>query len=92
MTRHALSLLVLPLLAACAAPGTVPARPDQSGDACGASGYQSLIGRPLAAVTLPAGLDLRIINPGDAVTMDFRDTRLNFELDADGNVAVVRCG
>ena len=92
MTRHALSLLMLPLLAACAATDPVDARPDQTSDACGASGYQSLIGRPFAAVSLPAGLDLRVINPGDAVTMDYRDTRLNFELDADGNIAVVRCG
>lgn len=67
-------------------------RPPGGPAACPAPGYQSLIGKPLAAVTLPADLDLRIIQPGDAVTRDFRPERLNVVVDAKGVIARVYCG
>jgi len=35
---------------------------------------------------------LRRIEPGQAVTLDFREDRLNIELDANGTVTRVRCG
>jgi hypothetical protein len=35
---------------------------------------------------------LRVIRPGDAVTMDWRPERLNLELDAAGRVSGARCG
>ena len=92
MMRRFTPLLILPLLAACAGTAPIDARPNQTSDACGASGYQSLVGRPLAAASFPAGLDLRLINPGEAVTMDYRDTRLNVEVDARGTITRVRCG
>ena len=92
MTRHALITLLFPLVAACTSPVAVDAPPDQSSDACGASGYQSLVGQPLAAATFPATLDVRMINPGEAVTMDYRADRLNVELDGAGIIRVVRCG
>ena len=74
-------------LAACEA-----APPPDAADACGAAGYQSLVGAPLAAVTLPADLNDRVIRPGEAVTLDFRPDRLNLELDADGTIVRVYCG
>ena len=92
MKRHALIAFLFPLVAACTPPGSIDARPDQSSDACGASGYQSLVGQPLAAATFPAGLDLRLINPGESVTMDYRADRLNVELNGAGIIEVVRCG
>ena len=74
------------LLAACeSGMGTV-------GDACGASGYQALVGSLLAAVTLPADLEARIIQPGDAVTMDFAAERMNIEVDAEGRIVRIYCG
>ena len=48
--------------------------------------FQSLVGMPLAAVTLPDGLNHRIIPPGTAVTMDFSPERVNFDLDAKGRI------
>ncbi|MFZ3585240.1 I78 family peptidase inhibitor [Loktanella sp. DJP18] len=92
MSRFSLIPLLFPLLAACTPPVPVTAPPDPGSDACGASGYQSLVGRPLAAATFPADLDMRIINPGEAVTMDYRADRLNVELDSAGIIQVVRCG
>ena len=89
--------LALGLLAACAAPPAPPAdtstpRVPDTGDACGASGYAGLVGRPLAAVTLPADLGARIVAPDTVVTMDIRPDRLNIATDAGGIVTRVYCG
>jgi len=35
---------------------------------------------------------LRVIHPGDAVTMDFRPDRLNVEIGAGGRIERLRCG
>lgn len=35
---------------------------------------------------------VRVIEPGQAVTFDFRDDRLNIELDRRGRIVAVRCG
>jgi hypothetical protein len=35
---------------------------------------------------------MRVIRPGMAVTMDFREDRVNVEVDADNRVIAVRCG
>lgn len=62
-------------------------------DACGAAGMQSLVGQGrdvLAAMTLPTGS--RVIEPGMAVTEDYREDRLNIDLDDQGRIARVWCG
>ena len=85
------ALLLLPLMAACA-----PVAPDPAGgpatDACGASGYRSLIGSNIGAVTLPASLNHRVIGPGDVVTMDFVAERLNLWVSGSGEIERVTCG
>ena len=35
---------------------------------------------------------VRVIKPGMAVTMDYREDRLNLDVDADNRVTAVRCG
>ena len=89
MIHRIASIAVLPaalLIAACVSGrGTVE-------DACGAAGYQAIVGSPLAAVTLPADLGARIIEPGAAVTMDYNPERLNIEVDTDGRITRVSCG
>lgn len=95
------------LLAACAssppaesAPAT-PAPPPPAADAsgpCRASAAEFARGRAYtdalgAELQAKAGAKaLRVIRPGQAVTMDFRDDRLNVELDAGGKVTKVSCG
>ncbi|ETX14491.1 hypothetical protein OCH239_02700 [Roseivivax halodurans JCM 10272] len=74
-------------LAACTA-----AEPNPSAPACGADGYQSLVGSPLAAVTLPAELPQRVIRPGEIVTMEYRADRLTIDVDEAGTITGVRCG
>ena len=77
------------LLAGCQAAEGPPPGGD---DPCGARQYRSLVGAPVAAVTLPTGLDLRIVGPDDAVTMDYVETRLNLRTDAEGVILAVTCG
>ncbi|MWD27726.1 hypothetical protein E0K89_009595 [Aquicoccus sp. SCR17] len=67
-----------------------PADPPE--DACGASGYSDLIGKNLAAVTLPTDLNARVIKPGDMVTQDFVPERLNIETNELGVIENLRCG
>jgi hypothetical protein len=62
-------------------------------DLCSASGFQGLVGQS-AEIARMLELDrpLRIIPPDSMVTMDFRPDRINFEIDAEGRIAAVRCG
>lgn len=60
-------------------------------DTCGASGYRNMIGTNVAAITLPAGLNHRIIAPNTPVTMDFSAERVNFLTDANGLIPAVEC-
>ena len=92
-----LALPLILLLAGCVeeteAPGAaLPALPPVAEDTCGANDYASLIGSPLAAVTLPADLNDRVIEPDSAVTMDFAPDRLNIYLDEAGTIISLSCG
>ena len=62
-------------------------------DPCGAPGFQGLVGQSgEIARLLELEQPVRVIPPNSAVTMDYRPDRINFELDEDGSIAVVRCG
>ena len=84
------------LLAACAGDAAPPpgaaTPPASADDPCGASDYAGLVGANVAAVTLPASLNHRVVGPGTVVTMDYVPERLNVEVDADGVVTGLRCG
>jgi hypothetical protein len=66
--------------------------------ACNAAPAQGLVGRQATsevgaqALRLTRAQRLRWIRPGDAVTMDYREDRLNIDLDAQGRVRALRCG
>ncbi|MEM9797743.1 MAG: I78 family peptidase inhibitor [Pseudomonadota bacterium] len=85
MTRFGIALIL-------ALPACQPVEAPAEEDLCGAANYQSLIGANIAAVTLPADLNARVIGPDTAVTMDFVLERLNVEFDAAGIIQRVRCG
>jgi hypothetical protein len=65
---------------------------------CDSDRAQSLIGRPASsglgaeAQRLTGGRGIRWIQPGQAVTMDYRPDRINIELDAKNRVVRVTCG
>ena len=96
MKRYLISVafLALPVLAGCSGPAPTPDGRSviDPTDPCGAKGYSSLLGAPLAAVTLPADLNDRVLQPGAAATTDYDPTRLNLELDASGTIIGLSCG
>lgn len=88
MNRFTLSLIALPLLAACQPAGDAAPKPDL----CGASGFQGLMGQPRAALdqlALPEGT--RVVGPDDMVTADYRTDRLNIEYDRKGVIHKIGC-
>lgn len=62
-------------------------------DTCGGAQYQNLIGEAGTSLehTLILG-EVRIIRPGQAVTLDYRPSRLNFEIGTSGRIVDIRCG
>lgn len=62
-------------------------------DNCGASQYQSYVGKPLSVVSSQRfATPVRAIPWNAAVTMDFNLHRLNFLADKSGNISKVYCG
>ena len=74
-------------------PAATPPPTDPAADTCNMAQYATLVGKPSTdAGVPPASATVRIIKPGDQVTMDFLANRLNIEVGADGNITAVRCG
>ena len=95
------------LLSACAAPAPRPGGVAQNNPVvgptsprarCDASGLGDFVGRTATTpVIQQAGRQsgaatTRVIRPGQAVTMDFREDRLNIEVDATQRITRVHCG
>ena len=91
---------LLPLTLACTA---VPAEEEPeavgaSGDRCDSNSLGDLVGRAptrelgAEALRRSGARALRWIRPGDAVTMDYREDRLNIHLNAQNRVARFACG
>lgn len=70
-----------------------PVLPSPADDTCGASELATYIGQDAAILeTARFANPVRVIRPGDAVTMDLNPQRLNFELDALDEIVRIRCG
>lgn len=79
-------------LAGCVMTGA-PEQPPAEADQCGATALQHLIGAPESVLaSMRFAQKLRVIHPGQAVTMDYNPARLNIEIDAEGRIATLRCG
>ena len=73
-------------LAACSEGESTP-------DTCGAQDASAFIGAPLPEGAFDSRTaPVRVLPPGSAVTMDYREDRLNVDLDADGRVLRAYCG
>jgi hypothetical protein len=84
---------------ACAAvPPDVDEVPVHGVGKCDAARAQSLVGQQASsalgadALRTTGAAGLRWIPPGAAVTMDYREDRLNIELDRNNRVSALRCG
>jgi uncharacterized protein YuzE len=78
-------------------PGTALAPPADLAPSCSAASAQSFVGKiggeVVEAARKAADADLvRVIRPGMAVTMDFRNDRLNLKLDDQGKIVAITCG
>ena len=86
-------LLSLFAVTACATPAATIDTPDLGEGGCDAESLGYLVGQSIDEIdtgTLPR--PHRIIRPGTAVTMDYREDRTNLELDARDRVIRVYCG
>jgi hypothetical protein len=93
MNRALFPALAALVLAACEPMAETPEPVPAEEDACGASGLQDLVGQDVSVVAAMTFLaPMRIIRPGEAVTMDFNPARLNVELDAADVIVRVYCG
>ena len=74
-----------------------PPEPPPADDKCNASRVADIVGQPyddalLARAKAAVGHEtIRPIHPGQPVTMDFREERLNIEIGEDGKVIRVFC-
>ena len=79
-------------------PGPEPVPPAPDGIPCSAEGLGDLVGQPATqslgaeAMRRSGARMLRWIRPGDAVTMDYSEHRLNIHLDERGRVQSFACG
>ena len=102
MRRISSLLLAASVVAACGQQPTwvrAPAPPSTvAGGACDAAGARFAVGRPLDAqlendARARSGAKVvRVVRPGQMVTMEFNTERLTIEVDGSGRVIRVRCG
>jgi hypothetical protein len=69
----------------------LPSAPEA--DACGSEALRDVIGQPVGVLP-PKGAwsAMRVIRPGDMVTMDYSASRLNVTVDDDGRIVQLACG
>lgn len=88
----------MPPAAGAADDALQPAAPGGMNDPCDASAVQSLIGQEATEEVVEqartdAGAETaRTLRPGQAVTMEFREGRLNVDVDENGTITSLRCG
>ena len=89
-------VILLAALAGCAP--VPPADTPAVGTPCSATLANSLVSKPYSADVVEkariasGSKTVRVIRPGMAVTMDFREDRLNVDLDEKDLVVRVHCG
>ena len=89
--RYAAAALLLGL-AGCQLALPEPA-PGPAPTACGAPALQGLVGQDAAVLhAMTFAVQVRIIRPGDMVTEDYSEQRLNIEVDANEKISRVYCG
>ena len=104
--RFAVTPIIASLAAGCATVPPASAEPAMEdavpvrdgGGRCDAAPAQHLLGRSRSAeigaeaLRLSGARALRWIPEGTMVTMDYREDRLNIELDGNGRITKIRCG
>lgn len=94
--KKLLAIAPIVFLVACEAAVTPPPTTDPvltpEQDTCSARQYFRLIGQDVTALERVMIIgEVRIIRPGDAVTMDYRADRINFNLDSNDKIESITC-
>ncbi|MEC7760406.1 MAG: I78 family peptidase inhibitor [Pseudomonadota bacterium] len=95
MIRFALIPVFALTLAACQTDSPVASAPVSPGEPpmCAADEMQSLVGQDISNhPEIVRSRDLRVLEPGSVMTMDYRSDRLNIETDEAGIIVRVFCG
>lgn len=98
MIRFAFPLVVLALGACTYEKRPEPDAPPATAGKCVADALGSLTGKTRSeavtkkALRLSGARNIRWIAPGMAVTMDYREDRLNLDVDAQGKIVRAHCG
>lgn len=93
MKRAIPLLLCAPLVLGACVMEPVPMPPPDNLASCGADDLQYLVGRPGVVLDgMRFSQDVRVIQYGMAVTMDYSPYRLNFWLDRRDVIERVTCG
>ncbi len=67
-------------------------QPHPGQDTCQAAGYNPMIGKPGSILDgMRFSVPIRLIKPGQAVTMDFNPQRVNFFTNEQGIITSIRC-
>ncbi|WP_106746325.1 I78 family peptidase inhibitor [Yoonia maritima] len=84
---------IIPFLVLSACATTTPSLPTAQEDTCNANSYAALVGQDATALekVLILGM-VRTIRPDDIVTMDYRQERINFRIDANEIITSITCG
>ena len=96
--RPLVGALAMMTMACTAVPPEDEAPREVGAGTCTTSGLQDLAGQAATselgaeALRRSGARTLRWIRPGDAVTMDYREDRLNVHLDAENRVERFQCG
>lgn len=90
-----LALFPILFVAACETATLPPADvvPPVGEDSCGAAEHAALIGQNATALERVLIMrPVRVIRPGMAITMDYSQDRINFDIGEDGNIRRIWCG
>ena len=86
-------------LAACATtPPPAAAELQANAGTCNAEPAQPYVGKPASDANIDAAFKasgaktMRSLKPGEAMTMDYREDRVNILQDASGNIERISCG
>lgn len=99
MMRYAAPFMLM-LATACTGPAPIapqqgtprPTMPSPAEDTCNAARYAGLIGQDATALERVLILSqVRVIRPGQAVTMDYRAERINFNVDEGNRITSIIC-
>lgn len=92
LVKNGVLILGMLTLVACQPDNALPVGDGPGPQACKPARYEGLVGAQVAAITLPADLEHRIIGPDTMVTMDYVPERLNIHTDKNGRVLRISCG